>query len=158
MSDPSPLIYPEWLGRCLLENQLPWHLGRSQSLTQFQKKYTLEKSLWIGAFSDWAYGQAITLVFNWEPYRPNSEHGRSIVPDAEPWLFLLLQVNGVEQVRTYGYEPLLTGVAVQRSIAQVTQTDNILLMEDEYGAIVKITFCEELVFLVLDANQTPIAI
>jgi hypothetical protein len=158
MSDPSPLIYPEWLGRCLLENQLPWHLGRSLSLDQFHKKYTLEKSLWIGAFSDWAYGQAITLVFNWEPYRPNPDHETSRISETKPWLFLLLQVNGVEQVRTSGYEPVLTGVAVQRSIAQVSQTDQTLIMEDEYGAIVKITFCEALVFLVLDADQKPIAI
>lgn len=159
MSDPSPLIYPEWLGRCLLENQLPWHLGRSQSLDQFQKKYTLEKSLWIGAFSDWAYGRSMTLVFNWEPYRPNPEHERSrTLESSEPWLFLLLQVNGVAQASTRGYEALLTGVMLQRSIAQITQIENVLIIEDFYGAIVQMTFCEDLVFLALDAGQNAIAL
>ena len=154
----SSLIYPEWLGRCILENQLPWHLGQSQSLPQFQKKYTLEKSLWIGAFSDWAYGPMMTLVFNWEPYHQNPESDRTHHTTSEPWLFLLVQISRVEQVKTYGYEPLLTGVALQRSIQQVTQTVNTLRIEDFYGAIVEITFYGELIFLALDANQNAIAI
>ena len=158
MSDPSPLIYPEWLGRCLLENQLPWHLGQPQSLIQFQKKYTLEKSLWIGAFSDWAYGPVMTLVFNWEPYHQNPESDRTRHTTTEPWLFLLIQISGVEQVKTHGYEPLLTGVALQRSIHHVIQTDNILRIEDFYGAIVEITFYGDLVFLALDAEQKTIVL
>jgi hypothetical protein len=158
MSDSSPLIYPEWLGRCILENQLPWHLGQSQSLTQFQKKYTLETSLWIGAFSDWAYGPAMTLVFNWEPYHQNPESDRTHPTTAEPWLFLLVQINRVQQVKTHGYAPLLTGVALQRSIHHVTQTGNTLRIEDFYGAIVEITFRGDLVFLALDADQNAIAL
>jgi hypothetical protein len=160
MSD--ALIYPEWLGRCLLENQLPWHLGRSLSLSQFHRKYTLDKSLWIGAFPDWAYGRSMTLVFNWEPYHRNPDHARSIESTSEPWLFLLLQINGVEEVKTSGYEPLLPGISVQRSIANVKQIsnafNNTLVIEDFYGAIVQITFCEDLVFLVLDADKQPIVI
>lgn len=156
MSDPSPLIYPEWLGRCILEHQLPWHLGQCQSLPQFQKKYTLEKSLWMGAFSDWAYGPMMTLVFNWEPYHPNPESDRTRPTTAEPLLFLLIQVSRVAQVKTDGYEPLLTGVALQRSIHNVTQTENTLRIEDFYGAIVEITFQGDLVFLALDSEQNPI--
>lgn len=158
MSDSSPLIYPEWLGRCILENQLPWHLGQSQSLPQFQKKYTLEKSLWIGAFSDWAYGPVMTLVFNWEPYHPNPESDRTHPTPSEPWLFLLIQINRVEQLKTDGYEPLLTGVTLQRSIHHITQKENTLRIEDFYGAIVEITFQGDLVFLALDAEQNPIAL
>ncbi len=154
----SPLIYPEWLGRCILENQLPWHVGQSQCLSQFQKKYTLEKSLWIGAFSDWAYGPMMTLVLNWEPYHQNPESDRTHPTTAEPWLFLLIQISHVEQVKTCGYEPLLTGVTLQRSIHHVTQTGKTLRIEDFYGAIVEITFYGELVFLALDSEQNPIAL
>ena len=133
MSDSSLLIYPKWLGRCILENQLPWHLGQSQSLSQFQKKYALEKSLWIGAFSDWAYGSMITLVFNWEPYRQNPESDRTHHNTAKRWLFLLVPISRVEQVKTYGYEPLPTGVALQRSIHHITQTGNTLRIKDFTG-------------------------
>ena len=158
MSDFSPLIYPEWLGRCILENQLPWHLGQLQSLDRFQKKYTLEKSLWIGAFSDWAYGPVMTLVFNWEPYHPNPESDRTPITTSEPWLFLLIQISQVKQVKTDGYEPLLTGIALQRSIHHVAQTGNTLRIEDFYGAIVEITFYGELLFLALDSEQNAIAL
>lgn len=153
---PSSLLYPEWLGRCLLENQLPWHLGRSLSWSEFRQKYTLENALWVGAFADWAYGRSMTLVFNWEPYRQNPD----LYPESihSPWLFLMIQVNGIASVRTYGYEPVLSGVHLQRSIAQVTQVEQTLILQDEFDAIVKITFTEDLVFLVLDENRTAIVL
>ena len=98
----------------------------------------------------------MTLVFNWEPYHPNPESDRTHLTTTEPWLFLLIQISPVKQVKTYGYEPLLTGVALQRSIHHVAQTGNTLRIEDFFEAVIEITFYGDLLFLALDSEQNAI--
>ncbi|MEM9275710.1 MAG: hypothetical protein AAGA80_22535, partial [Cyanobacteria bacterium P01_F01_bin.143] len=54
--------YPLWLGDYLIQDKLPWNKGLSIGFQEFQKKYTLHDSCWIGLFYDVGDRATVTLV------------------------------------------------------------------------------------------------
>jgi hypothetical protein len=54
--------YPGWVYKELVEDYLPWEQGEKVSFIEFNKKYTLHDSGWIGIFFNVAYEQTATLA------------------------------------------------------------------------------------------------
>jgi hypothetical protein len=64
--DFDELDYPVWVYRELVEDYLPWEEGRQINFVEFNKKYTLHDSGWIGIFFNVAYEQTATLAIRWD--------------------------------------------------------------------------------------------
>jgi hypothetical protein len=88
--------YPDWFYRKLVENSLPWDLGRETSWSNFNSMYTLHDSGWgeLGIFQHINY---LVLVINWDVvWVP--ETVRNQIQTINSRVFLLIELAGVEEI------------------------------------------------------------
>lgn len=150
--------YPDWLYRDLIEDTFPWDQGVAMSFDEFNRKYTLHDSYWIGAFFDVAYEQNVTLAIRWDAvWLPDEiKQSTSIVDD---WPYLFVQLSEVEQLSPSCYTDVM-GACRTISGYEMEEVDGktILSIDDVYGGQVNIIYRGQVVFLALEKNKRRLEI
>ena len=97
-------LYPFWY-RELINNLLPWQEGKEITFRDFNKRYTLHDSHWIGIFYDVAYEQAVTLAIVWDAvWLPDKIKESMSVVNEYPYLLIrLTSVDSVSTANVCGY-------------------------------------------------------
>jgi hypothetical protein len=152
------LDHPNWLYRELIEDYLPWEEGIKMSFTEFNKKYTLHDSGWIGIFFDVAYEQTATLAIRWDAvWLPNEiAKSTSIVSD---WPYLFVQLKNIEQFSTSNYDDI---GSLPRSIfgCEFEEIDGkkFLAIDDVFGGQINIIYQGEETFLAMEKDKRILSI
>lgn len=151
-------LYPDWLSKKLVEDDLPWGEKSPLSIESFFEKFTLHDSYWVGVFHHLGFDQSVTLAFEWDAVWLPDEIKKSTSLVKE-WPYLFFQINGVEEINTANY--IDTG-NVNRAIAggEVLNIEgsNHLAIDDVYGGQVNIVYKGELSILALNPDGSTLAI
>jgi hypothetical protein len=156
--DFDELEHPDWVYKELVEDYLPWEEGIKMSFTEFNKKYTLHDSGWIGIFFDVAYDQTATLAIRWDAVWLPDEIARStsIVSD---WPYLFIQLTNIEQFSTSNYDDIGN---LPRSISgcEFEEVDGkkILAIDDVFGGQINIIYQGEETFLAMEKDKRILSI
>jgi hypothetical protein len=151
-------LYPDWLSKKLIEDDLPWGDKSSLSIESFFEKFTLHDSYWVGVFHHLGFDQSVTLAFEWDAvWLPDEiKRNSSLV---EEWPYLFFQINGVKEISTANYNDL---GSVNRAIAggEVLNIDgnNHLAIDDVYGGQVNLVYNGELTIMALNPDGSSLAI
>ena len=156
--DCDELDYPDWLYRELVEDYLPWEQGRKINFTEFNKKYTLHDSYWIGIFLNVAYDQTATLVIQWDAVWLPDEVAKStsIVND---WPYLFIQLKKIEQFSTSNYGDI-GGLPRSISDCEFEEIDGkkFLAIDDVFGGQTNIIYQGEEAFLAMEKDKCILSI
>jgi hypothetical protein len=156
--DFDELDHPGWLYRELVEDCLPWQQGKRMNFKEFNEKYTLHDSGWIGIFFNIAYERTATLAIQWDAvWLPNEiKQSTSVVAD---WPYLFIQLSGIEQVSTNNYIDIMGS---PRTIAvcefEEIEGKKFLAIDDVYGGQINIIYQSEETFLAIEKNKCILAI
>jgi hypothetical protein len=156
--DFDELYHPDWVYRELLEDYLPWEQGRKINFREFNKKYTLPDSGWIGIFFDVAYEQTATLAIRWDAVWLPDEIAKStsIVSD---WPYLFIQLKNIEQFSTSNYVDI---GSLPRSISgcEFEEIDGkkFLAIDDVFGGQINIIYQGEETFLAMEKDKRILSI
>jgi hypothetical protein len=152
------LDHPIWLYRELVEDYLPWEQGRKINFIEFNKKYTLHDSGWIGIFFNVAYEQTATLAIRWDNVWLPDEIAKStsIVSD---WPYLFIQLKNIEQFSTSNYDDI---GSLPRSISdwEFEEIDGkkFLAIDDVFGGQINIIYQGEETFLAMEKDKHILSI
>jgi hypothetical protein len=152
------LDHPDWLYKELVEDYLPWEQGRKINFTEFNKKYTLHDSGWIGIFFNVAYEQTATLAIRWDAVWLPDEIAKStsIVSD---WPYLFIQLRNIEQFSSSNYDNI---GSLPRSISgcEFEEIDGkkFLAINDVFGGQINIIYRGEETFLAMEKDKRILSI
>lgn len=150
--------YPTWLYQELIDDLLPWQEGKGMTFRDFNKRYTLHDSYWVGIFYNVAYEQAVTLAIEWDAvWLPDEiKKSTSVVDD---WPYLLIRLTGVEQVSTANYTDI---EGISRAIAgnefEEVEGKKFLVIDDVYGGQINIIYKGQEIFLALEKDRSILKI
>jgi hypothetical protein len=155
--DFNELDYPHWLYRELIEDSLPWKQGRKINFTEFNKKYTLHDSCWIGIFLNVRCEQTATLAIQWDDVWLPSDigHSRSIVND---WPYLFIQLKNIEfSISNYVY---ISGAGRTIAGCEFEEIDGkkFLAIDDVFGGQINIIYRGEETFLAMEKDKRILSI
>jgi hypothetical protein len=157
IDDFDELDYPDWLYRELVEDYLPWEQGRKINFTEFNRKYTLHDSCWIGIFLNVRCEQAATLAIQWDGVWLPKEisESRSIVND---WPYLFIQLKNIE-FSTSNYVDI-GGAGRTISGCEFEEIDGkkFLAIDDVFGGQVNIIYQGEETFLAMEKDKHILSI
>ena len=151
-------LYPDWLSKKLIEDDLPLHEKSSLTIESFFEKFTLHDSYWVGVFHHLGFDQSVTLAFEWDAvWLPEEiKKSTSIIED---WPYLFFQIKGVQTITTDNYSDIGN---VNRAIAdgEVLNMDgaNYLAIDDVYGGQVNIVYKGPLTILSLNPDGSTLII
>ena len=151
---------PTWISKCIIRNNLPWNKSRKNSFDSFYDKYTLHGSYWIGIFHNISYDNSITLAIQWDA-DCLPEDLKNSLSNPDDWLYLFIKITDVKKILNFGFKRT-KGIqkGLQRSISDLElmsgDKEHLMVISDKYGSKVKIIFCGEDKFLVLDEDQNII--
>lgn len=150
--------HPAWFYRDLINDCLPWERGAAMSFKEFEQKYTLHDSVWVGAFFDIAYEPNVTLAIQWDAvWLPDEvKLSTSVVDD---WPYLFVQLLEVEQLSPNRYQNV-EGACRTISGFEIEEVDgkNFLAIDDVYGGQINIIFRGNVVFLAIEKNGSVLEI
>lgn len=151
-------LYPNWLYQELIDDLLPWQEGKEITFGDFNKKYTLHDSHWIGIFYNVAYKQAVTLAIEWDAvWLPDKIKESMSVVNEYPYLFIRL--TGVDSVSTANYADIGW---ISRAIAgceiQEVEAKKFLVIDDVYGGQINIIYTGKEIFLALEEDRSVLKI
>jgi hypothetical protein len=150
--------YPNWLYKYLVEDCLPWDRGRKISFQDFDKKYTLHDSGWIGIFFNIAYEQTATLAIQWDAVWIPDEIQKS-TPIVSDWPYLFIRLTNIEQLSTNDYlDNSNIPRAIDCSTVEEINDRKILAINDIYGGQINIIYQGEETFLAMDKNKCILTI
>lgn len=151
-------LYPDWLSKKLVEDELPWNEKSSLSIESFFEKFTLHDSFWVGVFHHLGFDQSVTLGFEWDAFWLPDDIKKSI-STVEEWPYLFFQINGVQEITTNNYIDI---EGTNRAIGggEVLNIDglNHLAIDDVYGGQVNIVYNGELSILALNPDGSVLKI
>jgi hypothetical protein len=156
--DFDELDHPGWVYKELVEDYLPWEEGIKMSFTEFNQKYTLHDSGWIGIFFDVAYEQTATLAIQWDAVWLPDEIAKStsIVSD---WPYLFIKLKNIEQFSTSNYDDI---GSLPRSIfgCELEEIDRkkFLAIDDVFGGQINIIYQGEETFLAMEKDKRILSI
>lgn len=156
--DFDELDHPDWVYKELVEDYLPWEQCRRINFIEFNKKYTLHDSGWIGIFFNVAYEQTATLAIRWDAvWLPNDiAKSTSIVSD---WPYLFIQLKNIEQFSTSNYDDI---GSLPRSISgcEFEEIDGkkFLAINDVFGGQINIIYQGEETFLAMEKDKRILSI
>jgi hypothetical protein len=156
--DFDELDHPDWVYKELVEDYLPWEQGRKTNFTEFNTKYTLHDSGWIGIFFNVAYEKTATLAIRWDAVWLPDEIAKStfIVSD---WPYLFIQLKNIEQFSTSNYEDI---GSLPRSISgcEFEEIDGkkFLAIDDVFGGQINIIYQGEETFLAMEKDKQVLSI
>ena len=88
--------YPEWFYRKLVNDKLPWDLGRKMSWNNFNLTYTLHDSGW-GDLGIFRQINRLVLVIDWDiVWLP--EIARNQIQTEDGMIWLLIRLDGLEEI------------------------------------------------------------
>ena len=152
------LDYPAWVYRGLVEDYLPWEQGRKINFTEFNQKYTLHDSGWIGIFFDVAYDRTATLAIQWDAVWLPDEVAKntSIVKD---WPYLFIQLKKIGEFSTSNYCDL-GGLPRSISGCEFEEMDGkkFLAIDDVFGGQINIIYQGEETFLAMEKDKRILSI
>jgi hypothetical protein len=151
--DLNESAHPDWFYRDLIEDALPWQQGVVMSFDEFNQKYTLHDSYWIGAFFDVAYEPTVTLAISWDAvWLPDEiKQSTSIVDD---WPYLFIQLSEVEQLSPSSYGDMMDACrTISGCEVEVVDGKKLLAIDDVYGGHIHIVYQGQEVFLALEKNK-----
>ncbi len=148
---------PSWISRRIINNDLPWHKAKKNSIYQFKENYSLLDSYWIGAFHNVAHDNSMTLAIQWDSYCLPNDLKRTLV-NPEEWLYVFIRITKVKMASHFGFSNSeRPPEGVLRSISKLklkaANKERLLSIRDAYGGKTKILFNGECNFLVLDEGQ-----
>jgi len=151
-------LYPDWLAKKLIEDDLPWEEKSSLNIESFFEKFTLHDSYWVGVFHHLGFDQSVTLAFEWDAvWLPDEIKKNTSLIDEWPYLFF--QINGVKEISTDNYSDI---EGVNRAIAggEALNIDgaNHLVIDDVYGGHVNIVYQGVLTILALNPDGSVLTI
>ncbi len=151
-------LYPDWLSKKLIEDDLPWDEKSSLSIESFFEKFTLHDSFWVGVFHHLGFDQSVTIAFEWDAvWLPNEI--KKNTPLVEEWPYLFFQINGVQEITTDNYSDI---EGVNRAIAggEALNIDGVnhLAIDDVYGGQVNIVYNGTLDILALNPDRTVLTL
>lgn len=147
--------YPDWLYRDLVEDLLPWQQGKEMTFKEFDRKYTLHDSHWVGIFYDVAYTQNVTLSIQWDyvwlPKEIKKNQSR-----LDGWPYLFIRLLDVEQIHTANYKEIFKS-KICRTISgceyEEIEEKKFLAIDDVYGGQINIVYTGKEIFLALEENK-----
>jgi len=151
-------LYPDWLYKKLIEDDLPWDQKSPYDLEEFLSKYTLHDSSWVGIFHHVAFDRSVTLAFQWDSvWLPDEiKEGTSHVAD---WPYLFVQLEDVEEVSKANFVEL---GGINRSIgdAETMKLEGAihLAIDDVYGGQVNVVFKGKHSILALNPDSSVLKI
>lgn len=150
--------YPSWLYQELIDDLLPWHKGKGMTFRDFNKRYTLHDSYWIGIFYNVAYEQAVTLAIVWDAvWLPDKIKESMSVVNEYPYLFIRL--TSVEQVSTANFAEI---EGISRAIAgcefEEVEEKKFLVIDDVYKGQINIIYTGKEIFLALEKDRSILKI
>lgn len=143
--------YPQWMGDYVIDDKLPWEQGLSVDFEEFQKKYTLHDSVWIGLFYNVGSDASVTLVIQWDAFWIPEEISKS-TSKVDEWPFLFIKIKKVTEVSTAGYSDIPQTAICGCEIEPIGDR-YLLIISGCSGGDVAITFSGNTIFLALDCNQ-----
>jgi hypothetical protein len=151
--DFDELDHPGWFYRELIEDCLPWQQGQKINFKEFNQKYTLHDSSWIGIFCNIAYERNATLAIQWDAFWLPIEIKQNISV-MDDWPYLFIQLLGIEQISTSNYIDIMGS---PRTIAigefEEIQDKKFLAIDDVYGGQVNIVYQSIETFLAIEKNK-----
>ncbi len=151
-------LYPDWLSKKLIEDDLPWDKKSSLTMESFFEKFTLHDSYWVGVFHHLGFDQSVTLAFEWDGVWLPDEIKKD-TSLTEEWPYLFIQINDVKEIATENYSDIGN---VNRAIGggEVLAIDgnNHLAIDDVYGGQVNIVYNGELSILALNPDGSLLKI
>lgn len=151
-------LYPDWLYKKLIEDDLPWDKKSNYCLESFLEKYTLHDSLWVGVLHHLAFDRSVTLAFQWDSvWLPDEvKEGTSHVGD---WPYLFIKIDNVREISKANFVDL---DGINRSIggSDCLSLEGVthLAIDDVYGGQVNIVFKGKHSILALNPDGTELKI
>lgn len=140
-------LHPDWLYTGIFEWSLPWEHAREMTHEEFEKRYELHDSTWVGLFQDVACDGDIVLVFQWDIAICPPEVQALVQSNENP--YLLIAVSGVVEVVT-GYHPDPGAFRpISHSEHEVIDGRKVLSIMDVLGEDVTVVYAGVLKFLAL---------
>jgi hypothetical protein len=156
--DFDELDHPDWVYKELVEDYLPWEQCRRINFMEFNKKYTLHDSGWIGIFFNVAYEKTAILAIRWDAvWLPDDiAKSTSIVND---WPYLFIQLKNIEQFGTSNYDDV---GSLPRSISgcEFEEIDGkkFLTIDDVFVGKLTIIYQGEETFLAMEKDKRILSI
>jgi hypothetical protein len=150
--------FPDWLYPALVEDALPWQDARVMTLAEFNGKYSLHDSDWIGLFQNVGFDGDVIMAFHWAliAWKPEKQ-----VPSDDEYLFLFTRLTLVEDIRITGYE-LGRESGCWRGGMYTESIDadgvHILSVSDWYDGAVVVSYRGQMQILVLDKDGKEVEI
>ena len=149
--------YPDWLFEALIEDFLPWEIGKQYSFEEFASKYTFHDSSWIGLYLNLKYENSATIALIWDPYfLPDDTHEKA--PMVQDWPFLFVRITSLMQVVTDGLTSFDFPREVQSAESKVLGAAKQSLIFNCDGGQIKIDYSGDMTFLSLDRDKVPLSI
>ncbi len=154
--DPEDL--PDWLGKSILSNELPWEAAQTYKVQEFLEKYTLHDSSWVTIHHEVAYDNHAILVLEWDAVWLPDEIAQSTSMVSE-WPLLFIKIEGIKQISILGYKDI-GGITRGIALAEVEEIDNkkVFVIHDHFGGSVEIVFDGSSNFLALDRDKKALKI
>jgi hypothetical protein len=152
------LDHPGWVYKELVEDYLPWEQGRKINFTEFNKKYTLHDSYWIGIFFNVAYNQTVTLAIQWDTVWLPDEIVKS-TSVTNDWPYLFVQLKNVDNFSTSSYGDI-GGLPRSISGCEIEEIDGkkFLAIDDVFGGQINIIYRGEATFLAMEKDKRILSI
>jgi hypothetical protein len=151
------LTLDELLGR-LARDELPWDKAWVADFGDFDARFTLHDSVWVGVFLALGGGNEAVLVIEWdahwlpEPLHSECKHEPAGPPHfGRP--FLLVRLSGVGAVRLSGYKEEMGGREIGHAAYRVDDGVGILEVVDIIGGTAILEFVGFAAFLAIGTRN-----
>src|SRR5262245_2425034 len=139
-----PMTLDDLLGR-LLRDELPWDKAWVADFADFDARFTLHDSVWVGVFLDVRGGNEAVLIVEWDAHwLPEPLHSECKNESPEPphfgRPFLLIRIADAGAVRMSGYEQSMDERCISHAEYRVEDGVGVLEVVDIIGGTVHLRF------------------
>ena len=154
----SEKLYADWLYERVIDDDFEWQLQPQLSFSEFQKKYTLHDSFWVGLFHCLSSSPSCTLAFQWDSHwLPDDVKKNNAPVDDWPYLFIKLEsISSIENQKTEDLEGTNKAISDFELVSE--GGNSCLVIDDVFGGSIKITFTGGYSFLALTSNNVHLKI
>jgi len=89
--------FPKWLGRAILEDDLPWDNFKTVNLNEFLDMYTLHDSEWVRLINDPNFKNNVLLVIRLDSVLFPTKQVKKISKVTQ-WPILFIEINEVYSI------------------------------------------------------------
>ena len=155
--DLSEPVIPEWVSRRLVEGTLPWGEALTVAYEEFDARFSLHDSTWIGLFLDIAFWQSAKLAFIWDPaHQPEGLLERTSW--VKKWPVLFIDIDKVTNIDTSSIVDLNYPRQVGSSSFCRFKNGTQQLTLDCDGGVIRIDFEGDCTFLAMSRSGDVITL